>query len=255
MPRPAHALESVKHLYSINSGRSFLAGRGWQSFVKARRGTGAARTIMSSGRRQASACLVRVRIFVSSCGVEFERVDVSTNVGAGLGSESPIKSARFSWVHVNAAARDGGPCGEIARNETSFAKTKPGQVQNVSIHYKTVRVAEVARFAAVSPEATSAERKSAVQPLIVNVKAGGAAQAQPVSAAVADDDQPQKLAVVPRFAKADDEAGKAAPPFRLCKEGLVSRSTILKGAGFTCRTARRSKPIRELGRCGTTPLS
>ena len=32
-----------------------------------------------------------------------------------------------------------------------------------------------------------------------------------MSAAVADDVQPQELAVVPRFAKADDEAGRASP--------------------------------------------
>ena len=56
---------------------------------------------------------------------------------------------------------------EIARNQTLFARTQPGQVQNVSIHYKTVRVAEVALFAAVPPEATSD-----VQPLIMKLKAG-----------------------------------------------------------------------------------
>jgi hypothetical protein len=95
---------------------------------------------------------------------------------------------------------------EIARNETSFAKTKPGQVQNVSIHYKTVRVAEVAPLAAVSPEATPAELNITPQPLIVNLKAGGTMQTQLVSAA-ADYVQQQKLAVAPRFAKADDEAG------------------------------------------------
>ncbi len=98
---------------------------------------------------------------------------------------------------------------EVARNETSFAKTKPGQVQNVSIHYKTVRVAEVAPFAAVSLEATPAERNINVQPRIVNVKAGGAVPAQPVSAAATDGVQPQELAVAPRFSKTDDEAGRA----------------------------------------------
>ena len=70
---------------------------------------------------------------------------------------------------------------EIARNETSFAKTKPGQFQNVSIHYKTMRVGEVVPIAAVSPEATPAERNITVQPLIVNLKAGGEVQAQPVT--------------------------------------------------------------------------
>ena len=108
---------------------------------------------------------------------------------------------------------------EIARNETSFAKTRPGQAQNVSIHYKTVRMAEVAPLAAVSPEATPAERNITAQPLIVNLKAGGAAQAQPVSAAVADDVQPQTLAVAPRFAKADDEAGRASPSVAALQRG------------------------------------
>lgn len=73
---------------------------------------------------------------------------------------------------------------EIARNETSFAKTKPGQVLNVSIHYKTARFSDVA---AVSPEAA------------------------PVNAAAADGVQPKELAAALRFAKADDEAGRALP--------------------------------------------
>jgi hypothetical protein len=98
-----------------------------------------------------------------------------------------------------------------ARNETSFAKTRPGQVQNVSIRYKTARVAEVVPLHAVSPEAAPPERDFAVQARIVKVKADGAAPAQPVSAAFSDDVQPQELAVVPRFAKADDEAGSASP--------------------------------------------
>ena len=76
---------------------------------------------------------------------------------------------------------------EGARNETSVAKTKPGQVQNVSIHYKTVRAAEAAPIAAVSSEAAPA-------------KSGGAMQAQLVSAAVADGVQPQMLAAVSRGA-------------------------------------------------------
>jgi hypothetical protein len=76
---------------------------------------------------------------------------------------------------------------ESARNETSVAKTKPGQVQNVSIHYKTVRAAEAAPFAAVSSEAAPA-------------KSSGAMQAQLVSAAVADGVQPQMLAAVSRGA-------------------------------------------------------
>jgi hypothetical protein len=93
---------------------------------------------------------------------------------------------------------------EIAQNGISFAKT-----QNVSIHYKTARVAEVVPFDPVSPEAKPAERNITVQPRTVKLKAGGAVQAQPVSATVADDVQP--LAVMPRFAKADDEAVRASP--------------------------------------------
>lgn len=89
---------------------------------------------------------------------------------------------------VAAHANEGAP------NETSVAKTKPGQVQNESIHFKTVR----APFAAVSPEAAPAE-------------SGGAMQAQLVSAVVADGVQPQMPAAAPRFAKADDEAGWASP--------------------------------------------
>ena len=118
---------------------------------------------------------------------------------------------------------------EVERNETSFAKTQPGQVQNVSIHYKTVRVAEVVPLDAVSPEATPAERYITVQPRIVKLKAGGAVQAQPVSAAVADDVQPQKLAVVPRFAKADDEAGRASPSVALQRGAGVAIYDIEKG--------------------------
>ena len=98
-----------------------------------------------------------------------------------------------------------------ARNETSFAKTRPGQVQNVSFHSKTVRVAAVVPSNAVSPSAAPAERYIPVQPGIVKVKADDAMRAQPVSAVVEDDVQPEELAVVPRLAKADDEAGRASP--------------------------------------------
>ncbi len=87
---------------------------------------------------------------------------------------------------------------ESARNETLVAKTKPGQVQNVSIHHKTVRAAEAAPFAPVSSEVTPAE-------------SAGAMQVQLVSASASDALQPQMLAAAPRFAKADDEAGGASP--------------------------------------------
>jgi hypothetical protein len=103
---------------------------------------------------------------------------------------------------------------EIARNETSFAKTKPGQVQNVSIHYKTLHVAEVALFAADPPEAAPP-----IQPVMANLKSGGAMQAQPVSAAAADGVQLEKPAVASRFAKADDEAGRASPSLEVLQRG------------------------------------
>ena len=110
---------------------------------------------------------------------------------------------------------------EIARNETTVAKTKLGQVQNVSIHYKTVRMAEVAPLAAVLPKATPAGSNTTVQPLLVNLKAGGAVQAQPVSA-VPDGGQPQGLAAAPPFAKADAEAGRAP----------LSLAALQRGADF-----------------------
>jgi hypothetical protein len=84
-------------------------------------------------------------------------------------------------------------------------------VRNVSIHYKTVRVAEAVPIDAVSHEATPAERDITVQPRIVKFKAGGPVEPQLVSAAVADDVQAQELAVVPHLAKADDEAARASP--------------------------------------------
>jgi hypothetical protein len=120
---------------------------------------------------------------------------------------------------------------EIARNETSFAKTKLGQVQNVSIHYKTVRVAEVAPLAAVSPEAAPAEHNITIQPIIANLEAGGAMQARPVSATAADGVQPQKLAVAPRFAKADDESGGASPAV----------AELQRGAGVAIYDIERGK--------------
>jgi hypothetical protein len=114
---------------------------------------------------------------------------------------------------------------EIARNETSFAKTQPGQVLNVSIHYKTVRVPEVAPLAAASPDATPD-----IQPLTVNLNAAGGIQAQPLSAAPADDVQTQKFSVAPRFSKADDGAGSASPSFEaLQQEAGIAIYDIEKG--------------------------
>ncbi len=141
--------------------------------------------------------------------------------------------------------------GEIARNETTIAKTKPGQVLNVSIHYKTVRVAAVAPFAVVSPEAAPAERNMAVQPGIVKVKADGAAPAELVSAAVADDVQPQELAVAPRFAKADDEAGRASPSAAALQRGAdvaiydIERGKVYLPNGETLEAHSGIGPMRD----------
>jgi hypothetical protein len=115
---------------------------------------------------------------------------------------------------------------EIARNETTFAKTKPGQVQNVSIHYKTSRVPEVAPLTAVSPEAAPA-----AEPLMASLNASDEMQAQPVSAGAADGVQPQNLAVAPRIAKADDEAGRALP----------SVEALQRGAGVAIYDIERGK--------------
>ncbi len=138
---------------------------------------------------------------------------------------------------------------ENARNESSFAKTRPGQVQNVSIHYKTVRVADVMPLDAVSPEATAAERNMTVQPR--TVKAGGAAPAQLVSAAVADEVQPQKLAVVPRLAKADDEAGRASPSDAALQGGAglaiydIERGRVYLPNGETLEAHSGIGPMRD----------
>jgi hypothetical protein len=122
---------------------------------------------------------------------------------------------------------------EMARNETSFAKTKPGQVLNVSSHYKTVRAADVAPLDAVSTEAAPAERAMTAQPIGANLEAGGAMQAQPVSARAEDDVLPQKLAAAPRFAKADDEAGRAPPSVAASqREAGVAIYDIEKGKVF-----------------------
>ena len=140
---------------------------------------------------------------------------------------------------------------EIARNVTSFAKTQLGQVQNVSIHYKTVRVAEVVPFDAVSPEATPAAGNITVLRRTVKLKAGGAMQAQPVSAVVADEVQPQKLAVVPRFAKADDEAGRASPSVAALQRGDgvaiydIERGKVYLPNGETLEAHSGIGPMRD----------
>ncbi len=127
-----------------------------------------------------------------------------------LGSAPRVQSRARAFLGCVLTLLLGIYAGGIAGNETSFAKIRPGQVQNVSIHYKTARVVDVVPLDAVWPEARQAKRNMTVQPRIIRLNAGGAAPAQLVSAAVADDVKPQKLAVAPRFAKADDEAGRAS---------------------------------------------
>ena len=140
---------------------------------------------------------------------------------------------------------------EIARNETTIAKTQPGRVLNVSIHYKTVRVADVAPLNAVSPEATPAERNMTDQPRLVKLTAAGAAPAQLVSAAVPDDVQPQKLAAVPRFAKADDEAGRASPSVAALQRGAdvaiydIERGRVYLPNGETLEAHSGIGPMRD----------
>jgi hypothetical protein len=80
-------------------------------------------------------------------------------------------------------------------------------------------MAEDVPLDAVSREATSAERNITVRPRTVKLKEGGAVQAQLVSAAVEDDVQAEELAVAPRFAKADDEAGRAPPSAAALQQG------------------------------------
>jgi hypothetical protein len=95
----------------INSGRPFFHRPQMARICKARQGRawpGQPRVVARS-RRQAFAGPVRDKIFVSPRGVEFGRVDVSSNVGAGLGSESSIKTTSFHGVRVN-AARDAALC-------------------------------------------------------------------------------------------------------------------------------------------------
>ena len=147
-----------------------------------------------------------------------------------LGSAPRVQSRARAFLGCVLTLLLGIYAGEIAGNETSFAKTRPGQVQNVSIHYKTARMADVVPFDAVWPEATPAERNITVQPRTVRLNAGGAVHAQLASAAVADDVQPQKLAVAPRFAKADDEAGRASPSIAALQGGAgVAIYDIEKG--------------------------
>ena len=139
---------------------------------------------------------------------------------------------------------------EIVRNETFLAKTQAGPVQNVSIHYKTVRVAEVVPLDAVLLEGAPAERNIALKPRIVKLEASGMVQAQPVSA-VAEDVQPQKLAVLPRFAKVDEDAGRASPPVGALQRGAgiaiydIERGMVYLPNGETLEAHSGIGPMRD----------
>jgi hypothetical protein len=87
---------------------------------------------------------------------------------------------------------------ESALNETSVAKTRLGPDENVTVHYKTVRPAEAEPWVAVHADAEP-------------VASGGAMQAQLMTAAIEDGVEPQMPASGPQLAKADDQAGDAAP--------------------------------------------
>ncbi len=87
---------------------------------------------------------------------------------------------------------------EIARNETLMAQVLPAQMQNVSIHYKTVRQVEVEPLDAVSLDATPIEPQMVkVQAAsAVKVQATSAIKVQAASAVDREDVKPQKLATV-----------------------------------------------------------
>lgn len=83
---------------------------------------------------------------------------------------------------------------EVARNETLAAQALPTQIQNVSIHNKTVRVAEVEPLDAISFDAASVERQLSHEPRVVKIQAANAMKAQSASASADDGAKPQKLA-------------------------------------------------------------
>jgi len=79
---------------------------------------------------------------------------------------------------------------EIARNETLVAQVQPAQIQNVSIHYKTLRQVDVEPLDAVSLDAAP------IEPKMVKVQATSALKVQAASAVEGEDVKPQKLATV-----------------------------------------------------------
>jgi D-alanyl-D-alanine carboxypeptidase len=85
---------------------------------------------------------------------------------------------------------------EIARNETLVAQAQPAQLQNVSIHYKTVRQAEVEPLDAVSLDATPIEPQvvKAQAARAIKVQATGTLKVQAAAAVEQEDVKPQKLA-------------------------------------------------------------
>ncbi len=112
------------------------------------------------------------------------------------------------------------PPQEIARNETLVAQVQPAQMQNVSIHYKTVRQAEVEPLDAVSLDAPPIEPQVAKAPAAsaMKARATGTMKVQAVSALEQEDVKPQKLA----NANSRGLPGNCRPPGALlCSGGLL----------------------------------
>jgi D-alanyl-D-alanine carboxypeptidase len=87
------------------------------------------------------------------------------------------------------------PPQEIARNETLVAQAQPAPMQNVSIHYKTMRQPEVQPLDAVSLDAPSQPQVVKVQATgAIKVQATGTIKVQAANAVEQEDIKPQKLA-------------------------------------------------------------
>ncbi len=167
------------------------------------------------------------------------------------GSAPRVQSRARVFLGCVLALLAGSYVGEIAGNKTSFAQAQPGQLQNISIHYKTARVADVVPLDAVWPNAALAERNITVQPRTVKSRAVSPAPVQLVSATVADDVRPQKLDVVPSFAKADEEAGRAPPPPADLQQGAgvaiydIERGRVYLPNGETLEAHSGMGPMRD----------
>ena len=105
-------------------------------------------------------------------------------------TDEPEEKTEIEGAHAAVQTPD------IAQNETLVAQMQPSQIQNVSIHYKTVRVADVQPLDPVALDDTPAVRTIAVEPHIVRVQASGTAKTQAASATDGDGIKVQKLAAV-----------------------------------------------------------